>query len=264
MPYSRQVQLSLLPPSGLKTIVVNKNSTADMDGDAIGGTIDFITPSAFTFRDGYASLSVAGRVESRARDYDEDGLGGGASGEFAQRFGRNDEFGLYVSAFYDKRNFANSMVSGLMAAQNDGGWAYLHSATNSGGGTNPTGMDREANLIQTGLNLGVSTWLHRTLRRQLLAGLAARRQPGRLSARLLRLRPTPSRTPPTIRSSRVAAASSTPPPGSMTLNLTDSSVRMWYTTNPEDADLSTLTFGAQKRHGAWTLLAVGLLLLRRQ
>ena len=30
MPYSRQVQLSLLPPSGLKTIVVNKNSTADM------------------------------------------------------------------------------------------------------------------------------------------------------------------------------------------------------------------------------------------
>src|SRR5262249_3076604 len=35
-PYSRQVQLSLLPPSGLKTIVLNKTSRADMDGDAIG------------------------------------------------------------------------------------------------------------------------------------------------------------------------------------------------------------------------------------
>ena len=41
MPYSRSVQLSLLPPSGLQTIVLNKTSTADMDGDAIGGTIDF-------------------------------------------------------------------------------------------------------------------------------------------------------------------------------------------------------------------------------
>ncbi len=47
MPYSRGVQLSLLPPSGLQTIVLNKTSTADMDGDAIGGTIDYRTPSAF-------------------------------------------------------------------------------------------------------------------------------------------------------------------------------------------------------------------------
>ncbi len=129
MPYSRQVQLSLLPPSGLKTIVVNKNSTADMDGDAIGGTVDFRTPSAFNFADGYGSLSVSGRVESRARDYDEDGLGGGVSGEFARRFGSAEQFGLYVSGFYDKRSYANSMVAGLMNAQNDGGWAYLHSST---------------------------------------------------------------------------------------------------------------------------------------
>lgn len=251
MPYSRQVQLSLLPPSGLKTIVVNKNSTADMDGDAIGGTIDFITPSAFTFRDGYASLSVAGRVESRARDYDEDGLGGGASGEFAQRFGRNDEFGLYVSAFYDKRNFANSMVSGLMAAQNDGGWAYLHSATNSGGGTNPAGMDREANLIQTGLNLGVSTgyteryggnfsldWRPDDSLDVYLRGsyAFADTQQNSTHNQIIQGR------------SRVFNAATR----LYDLNLTDSSVRMWYTTNPEDADLSTLTFGAQKRHGAWT------------
>ncbi|MFN7129923.1 MAG: hypothetical protein ACK4OJ_12750, partial [Brevundimonas sp.] len=81
-----------------KTIVVNKNSTADMDGDAIGGTINFVTPSAFSMADDYASLSVSGRVESRARDYDEDGLGGGVSGEIARRFGQNDQFSLYVSA----------------------------------------------------------------------------------------------------------------------------------------------------------------------
>jgi hypothetical protein len=29
---------------GLAAVVVSKTSTADMDGDAIGGTIDFRTP----------------------------------------------------------------------------------------------------------------------------------------------------------------------------------------------------------------------------
>lgn len=252
MPYSRQVQLSLLPPSGLKTIVVNKNSTADMDGDAIGGTIDFITPSAFSFRDGYASLSVAGRVESRARTYDEDGLGGGVSGEIARRFGQNDQFGVYVSAFYDKRTFANSMVAALMNAQNDGGWAYLHSATDSGEGVNPAGMDKEANLALTGLNVGVSTG-------------HTRRYGGNFS---LDWRPDDSldlylrgsyafaetEQNSTLNQfvqnrARVFNAAT----GLYDLNLTNSSVRMWYTTNPEDADLSTVTLGGAKRHGAWTL-----------
>ena len=47
MPYSREVELSLLPPVGIDDIVVSKTSTADMQGDAIGGTIDFRMPSAF-------------------------------------------------------------------------------------------------------------------------------------------------------------------------------------------------------------------------
>ena len=252
MPYSRQVQLSLLPPSGLKTIVVNKNSTADMDGDAIGGTINFVTPSAFSMADDYASLSVSGRVESRARDYDEDGLGGGVSGEIARRFGQGDQFGLYVSAFYDKRNFANSMIAGLMAAQNDGGWAYLHSATDSAAGVNPEGMDQEANLALTGLNVGVSTgyterfggnfsldWRADDSLDVYLRGsyAFAETQQNSTLNQLIQNR------------ARVSNAAT----GLYDLNLTNSSVRMWYTTNPEDADLSTLTFGAVKRYGAWTL-----------
>lgn len=252
MPYSRQVQLSLLPPSGLKTIVVNKNSTADMDGDAIGGTIDFVTPSAFSFRDGYASLSVAGRVESRARTYDEDGLGGGVNGELARRFGRNGQFGLYVSAFYDKRTYANSMVAALMNAQNDGGWAYLHSATNSAEGVNPTGMDKEANLALTGMNMGVSTghterfggnfsldWSASTDLEVYLRGSYAFAETQQNS------------TLNQFVQNRARVFNTTT--GLYDLNLTNSSVRMWYTTNPEDADLSTITLGGVKRHGGWTL-----------
>ncbi|WAC49177.1 TonB-dependent receptor [Asticcacaulis sp. SL142] len=252
MPYSRQVQLSLLPPSGLKTIVVNKNSTADMDGDAIGGTVDFRTPSAFDFKNGYASVSIAGRVESRARDYDEDGLGGGASGEYARRFGQNDQFGLYISGFYDKRNYANSMVAALMNAQNDGGWAYLHSATNSGEGTNPAGMDKEANLALTGLNTGISTgyteryggnfsldWKVDDSLDLYVRGSYANAETEQNSTlnQFVQNR------------ARVLNTAT----GLYDLNLTNSSVRMWYTTNPEDADLGTLTFGAVKRAGNWTL-----------
>lgn len=88
MPYSRSVQLSLLPPSGLQTIVLNKTAMADMDGDAIGGTIDFRTPSAFDFKKDFSgSVTASGRSESRARDYGGSGLGGGLAGELQGKFG---------------------------------------------------------------------------------------------------------------------------------------------------------------------------------
>jgi hypothetical protein len=61
-PYSRGVQLTLLPPTGLNTIVLNKASRADMDGDAIGGTVDFRTPSAFDYSDRlHGSVTASGR-----------------------------------------------------------------------------------------------------------------------------------------------------------------------------------------------------------
>ncbi|MFT4076166.1 MAG: TonB-dependent receptor [Asticcacaulis sp.] len=249
MPYSRQVQLSLLPPSGLKTIVVNKNSTAEMDGDAIGGTVDFRTPTAFNFKDNYASVTVSGRLESRARDYGDDGLGGGLSAEFARKFGQNKQFGLYVSAFYDKRNFTNSEAAGVMAAQNDGGWGYLH--TSDSAGENPANGDAEANLVQTGINLGVSEG-------------STKRYGGNFSLdwrvdddTSLYLRGSYARADTEQNStldqfvnsqSRVYNSST----GLYDLSLTSSSVRVWYETNPEKADLSTLTFGGVKKAGAWT------------
>lgn len=251
MPYSRQVQLSLLPPSGLKTIVVNKNATADMDGDAIGGTVDFRTPSAFSFRDGHASISLAGRVESRARDYDDDGLGGGVNGELARRFGVNDQFGLYVSAFYDKREYTNSMVAALSNARNDGGWGYMHSATDSAAGSNPEGFDKEANLVLTGLNAGVSKgyterfggnfsfdWRANDTLDLYVRGSYAHAETEQNST-LVQFVQNRTRT--------LNAAT-----GLYDLNLNQSSVRVWYQTNPAEAILGTLSFGGIKRHGNWT------------
>jgi TonB-dependent receptor len=50
-PSSRDVSLNVLPPNGLAAIRVTKTLTPDQDGDAIGGTIDFRTPTAYDFRD---------------------------------------------------------------------------------------------------------------------------------------------------------------------------------------------------------------------
>ncbi|MGH1556747.1 hypothetical protein ACRAWD_00945 [Caulobacter segnis] len=70
-----------------------------------------------------------------------------------QKFGPEQSFGVYASAFYDKRNYANSEMAGVMAAQNDGGWSYL--IRNAAGASYP-GIDPEKNITQTGLNIGVS------------------------------------------------------------------------------------------------------------
>ncbi|WP_114392835.1 TonB-dependent receptor [Oleisolibacter albus] len=252
MPYSRGVQLSLLPPSGLQTIALNKTSTADMDGDAIGGTIDFRTPTAFDFKDDvHASLGLSGRMESRARDYDKDGLGGGANGDVAWTFGRDHQFGVYVSAFYDKRNYTNSEMAGSMAARNDGGWSYALTS-DAAGKLNPAGTDPLSNLVQTGLNVGVSNG-------------STERYGGNLS---LDWRPDDSLSAyfrasyayaETVQNSTFSQIVSTnksrvlQPSGLYALSIDKFRTSVWYETNPEEADLATFQLGGDKTVGAWTI-----------
>lgn len=251
MPYSRGVQLSLLPPSGLQTIVLNLTSTADMDGDAIGGTVDFRTPTAFNFSDKtHASVTLSGRLESRARDYDDSGLGGGIAGEYATKFGSNEQFGFYGSLFYDERAYANSESAGLMAAQNDGGWDYLVTDIN---GKSYAGLDKEANMVQTGINVGVSNG-------------STKRWGGNLSfdwnvddTLSLYARASYARADTEQNStlSQFASASKSHKQVGTTdryaLSVDQISTRVWYETNPEVATLSTFTLGGEKRAGAWTL-----------
>ncbi|WP_448663771.1 TonB-dependent receptor [Sphingomonas sp. CJ20] len=155
-PYSRGVQLSLLPPSGLQTIVLNKTSQPDMLGDAIGGTIDFRTPSAFDYSDDLrGSVTIGGRMESRARAYGKDGLGYNFAGDLSTKFGPEQQFGLYVSGFYDIRHYANSLVGGIQASGCcDFGYDF---AVQNAGGSNPSNLDPASNLILTGANFGMSS-----------------------------------------------------------------------------------------------------------
>lgn len=251
MPYSRQVQLSLLPPSGLNTIVLNKVSTADMDGDAIGGTVDFRTPTAYDFsKPIHFAITASGRIETRARDYGDSGLGGGASAEFSKKFGANESFGLYASAYYDVRHYANSEMAGVMAAQNDGGWAYLVAA-DAKGTPDPT-LDPQKNITQTGVNIGVSQgdttrwggnasldWHPDDETQIYLRGTYGYAKTAQNSTLSQFVSASKSYSQLVANSSRYG------------LSVDQISTRVWYETNPEIAKLATAAFGGSKQFGGW-------------
>ncbi len=251
MPYSRGVQLSLLPPSGLQTIALNKTSTADMDGDAIGGTIDYRTPTAFDFKHAFhSSLTVSGNLESRARDYDKLALGGGAAADIAYRFGPAQRLGIYAGAYYDIRHFHNSEMGAVMEVSGDGAWARpVTTAANRN--ANPPQLDPALNLMTTGFNVGVSAG--ETKRYGLNLALDWHGEDGtQLFGRLGYARAD------TIQNSSLSQILGTnvsyaPMAGSSGLFqpvIGSISTRFWYETNPEVAKLSTLQLGGRRHFGA--------------
>ncbi|HZU63724.1 MAG TPA: TonB-dependent receptor, partial [Novosphingobium sp.] len=253
MPYSRQVQLSLLPPSGLNTIVVEKASTAEMDGDAIGGTVDFRTPTAYDFaKPFHAAFSMSGRMETRDQDYGNAGLGGGFSGEISKRFGGNDEFGVYVSGYYDVRYFTNSELGGVMAAQNDGGWGYIMAA-NASGSAPAAGLDPQKDITQTGIDVGSSSgytarwgtnasfdWHPDADTQVYLRGTYA-------SAKTQQNSTLGEYVSDSKSWNQVGTSSN------YALAVNTISTRVWYETNPELANLATAELGLKKKLGKWTI-----------
>ncbi len=100
---TRALSLKLMAPYGLSRVTVTKTPTADMPGDAIGGVIDIATPSAFDFDGPFNKVTIAGALSGKAADVGLPAGGGTGQVEFARRFGNSDEFGIYVTAFYEQR-----------------------------------------------------------------------------------------------------------------------------------------------------------------
>ena len=251
MPYSRGVQLSLLPPSGLQTISINKTSTADMDGDAIGGTVDFRTPNAFDFGgQTHASLTAGGRIESRARDYHEPGTGGTAAGEFSAKIGADDQFGVYGSAFWDVRHFNNSFLGAAREVTGDGAWAY---AITTASGGNPPGFDPSKNLETTGFNVGASSGYTRRYG----GNMSLDWRPGEDTSVYFRgsyaLADTRQDSTQSQVLGRGVSYQQIGTTGLYQPLIKYVSTRAWYFTNPEKATLASFQLGGETRVGAWTL-----------
>lgn len=249
LPYSRGVQLNLLPPDAFQAVVVHKTGRANLDGDFIGAALDFQTPrAADDGRSRSTAVTTGIRVETRARDYGDDGLGGAVRIEHAKRFGPAGAVGVHAAAAYEDRSFTNSELAGVMAAQNDRGWAYAVSGSSEGGPVDQARLQDD--LISTSVNVGVSSGRSR-IQNQTLS------MDWRVNERLdLYLQGSHARAD-TAQNSTFTQVVSGPQrwiddgTGVYRLSVDSLSTRVWYETNPDITSLSTLNLGARTRAGRW-------------
>jgi TonB-dependent receptor len=257
-PHSRQVKLSLLPPSGLKTIVLNKTSFADMNGDAIGGTVDFRTPTGFDFDSAHTSVMLGGLYDGRADDYgkNNDGFGYTVHSEIARRFGANGDFAIYASAYYDERNYAASALGGASEATCcDNGWSF---AVFNADGSNPAGIDPGRNLQLNAANVGASSGLDKRYGGNVsLDWSMSESTYAYFRGSFARINSREDNRWSQIVGMNVAKDAES---GAAQVGTTDTyrpvingvSTRYWYETNPETATLHTAQLGFDTKVGRWT------------
>jgi TonB-dependent receptor len=152
-PYTRSVQLNLLPPSGLSTIVVNLTATPDQESDFVSGLVDYHTPSAFDFGPEHFAATLGGKLESESLAYGSNKVGDNVSLEGSKRFGSDQQFGVYVGAYYDTRYFINGKVGGINESQGgDYGWGYAIQGGGSQNNNSAPGLIPINNLQLAGIN----------------------------------------------------------------------------------------------------------------
>lgn len=112
----RRVDLNLIPTQISRTTRVFKSFTADLDAGAIGGVTN-IEPYSALKNKPIANIRVQLTAEtgegkyiapfnSRGGNYDNRPISGAVSALYVNRFGRDDRFGLVLSAVYRQRDYS--------------------------------------------------------------------------------------------------------------------------------------------------------------
>ena len=113
---NRKVQMDLIPSDMIQTIQVNKTLTPDMDGDAIGGSVDLVTRAA----SGGQRISITGYGGYNPI---RDGATGAGSIVYSNRFA-NDKVGIVLSASYMNKDYGSDNIEGVWT-EDDNGNVYL-------------------------------------------------------------------------------------------------------------------------------------------
>jgi len=115
----RRVALDTIPSDLVGAIEVIKTVTPDYDANAIGGSVNIVTPTAYDQGTPFTYVSARGIYAGKA-----DKLGFGASAMHGQTFGDADQFGIVIGASYSKRFIDSDLVDPLSWQEIDTGlWA---------------------------------------------------------------------------------------------------------------------------------------------
>ena len=102
---NRKVQMDLIPSDMIQTIRVNKTLTPDMDGDAIGGSVDLVTRAASGGQ--RISLTALGGFNPI-----RNGATGSGSFVYSNRFA-GDRVGVVLSASYMNKTYGSDNIEGV-------------------------------------------------------------------------------------------------------------------------------------------------------
>lgn len=117
---SRATALDLLPTEIISSIEVIKTNTPDMEGNAIGGTININTLSAFDRSKPFFNVAVDGLLQTQQVDltgFDNTRAPFRGAVTAGKKFGKNEKFGVVGSANFFRRDFSASILD-------PDGWEY--------------------------------------------------------------------------------------------------------------------------------------------
>lgn len=97
----RYVALDAIPADQLSSMEISKALTPDMDGDAIGGSVNLITRTA-TSATPQIKASIVGGYNALMKQPNAQG-----SLQYGQRLGKNRKFGLMLNSSYYQNNFGS-------------------------------------------------------------------------------------------------------------------------------------------------------------
>ncbi|MBC7923740.1 MAG: TonB-dependent receptor, partial [Ferruginibacter sp.] len=110
---SRATPLDLMPTEIISSIEVIKTNTPDLEANAIGGTVNINTISAFEKKKPFLVASVDGLVQVQQVDlsnFDRTRLPFRAAVTTGKRFGKKEKFGAVVSANFFRRDYSASVL----------------------------------------------------------------------------------------------------------------------------------------------------------
>ncbi|MFZ4603608.1 MAG: TonB-dependent receptor [Caulobacterales bacterium] len=151
---NRQLNLEAVPTTAVKRLEVFKSRTPDLEGNAIGGSINLVTRSAFdadgrffvanAFVGVGSSQDIPGKGLNREQD---DGLNLRFDATGSIVFGRNDQFGLLVTGAYSrKRRDQERALPGAFAPAIAGSALSIPAAFNSS--SYPNTVDRYGGTVK--------------------------------------------------------------------------------------------------------------------